>query len=64
MLVTERHKYNVFATGARREQLFDLQEDPGETRNLASSAAYAPVLASLRQRLQAWLEEIRDPFVL
>ena len=33
------------------EQLFDLRDDPGETRNLASEGALAGVLADCRRRL-------------
>ena len=33
------------------EQLFDLERDPGETRNLADDAALAGVIADCRQRL-------------
>ena len=35
------------------EQLFDLQEDPAETRNLAGDAQYADVLTTLRGQLLA-----------
>src|SRR5690348_4570778 len=35
MLRTPRWKYAAFATDDRREMLFDLEADPGETRNLA-----------------------------
>jgi arylsulfatase A-like enzyme len=37
------------------EQLFDLQNDPHERRDLAGHAAQAPVLQHLRARWQAWL---------
>ena len=33
------------------EQLFDLERDPGETRNLAGDAALAGVIADCRKRL-------------
>ena len=36
------------------EQLFDLTEDPGETRNLAGLAEEAATLDDLRGRLIAW----------
>jgi len=47
----------VFNAGARPEQLFDLPADPGETQNLARSAAAQPVLHEYRDRL-------RNDFVL
>ena len=41
-LVTDRYKYVVFGWGAHREQLFDLETDPGEMRNLAAESAFEP----------------------
>jgi hypothetical protein len=35
MLRTRRDKYVVFSRGRNPEMFFDLEEDPGETRNLA-----------------------------
>lgn len=34
-----------------REQLFDLEADPWETRNLASETAYSDVLSDCREKL-------------
>lgn len=53
-LITDRYKYVVYSWGAHREQLFDLDADPGETRNLAAESASDPVLEDLRARLLAW----------
>jgi len=36
------------------EMLFDLEEDPGETRNLAQDAAYTDVLQEHRRLLREW----------
>ncbi len=36
------------------EELYDLQADPGETRNLAGQADKAGVVAALRAKLDAW----------
>jgi len=35
MVRTDRYKYMIYSYGARNEQLFDLQRDPEETKNLA-----------------------------
>jgi hypothetical protein len=43
------------------EQLYDLLYDPNEATNLLDDPAYAPVLADLRERLEAWMEETGDP---
>jgi len=55
-VVTERYKYAVYNWGQHREQLFDLEEDPGEMRNLAVEARYASVLDDHRRRLHAWMQ--------
>jgi choline-sulfatase len=53
MLRTDRYKYirYVDETG---EQLFDMKNDPGETKNLAASAKYDSVLAEHRKLLADW----------
>lgn len=42
------------------EELYDVQADPDEVRNLAGDPAHADTLAAMRQRLDAWLEETDD----
>jgi len=46
---TERYKYAVYDRGRYREQLFDLQADPGEMVNLAVESRYAHVLDEHRR---------------
>ncbi|MHB8897586.1 MAG: sulfatase family protein [Thermoguttaceae bacterium] len=60
-LRTDRFKYNVYATGRNREQLIDLQADPGEMVNLAGDADHAAVLQQHRDRLRAWAKKTGDP---
>jgi arylsulfatase A-like enzyme len=48
----ERYKYVHFT--ALPPVFFDLQEDPGETRNLAGDPAYAPLVLDHAQRLLSW----------
>ena len=60
LLHTGRHKYMVYATGANREELFDLQSDPGELKSLASSADHRETLADLRRRLRERCLESQD----
>jgi arylsulfatase A-like enzyme len=45
------------------EELFDLEADPGETRNLAGQAAYAHVREEMRARLAAWMQDTQDPLL-
>ena len=42
------------------EELYDLQEDPHELRNLAPDPEHSEQLASLRKRLDDWMRETAD----
>ena len=42
------------------EELYDLEEDPDETHNLADSSDHADVLEELRQACREWMLAIRD----
>ena len=53
---TERHKY-LYNRRLAIEELYDLETDPGERRNLAPDSASAPLLAEMRRRLLDWLIE-------
>lgn len=50
---SRRHKYVTFA-GDTADQLFDILDDSGETRNLAGDAAKAPVLEEHKRLLRDW----------
>jgi arylsulfatase A-like enzyme len=52
MLRTARYKYNLYESGAHREQLIDMKSDPGEMINLAEDPQHKEVLDDHRQRLQ------------
>ena len=43
------------------EELYDLQADPEEMKNLAGLKEHAATLGSLRQALYRWMAESRDP---
>lgn len=60
LLHTGRYKYMAYASGAHPEELFDLENDPGELRNLAEEASHAEELADCRRRLAAWRRENGD----
>lgn len=60
MLRGSRYKYVVFNSGARPEQLFDLEMDPGETHNLATSAT--GLRDEHRGMLRNWLSQTGDSF--
>ena len=57
---TERFKYVAFSWGRNPEMLFDLEADPGETRNLVSSGAARRELERARALLDRWIKETRD----
>lgn len=61
MIRTKRYKYVRFNSGARAEQLFDLEADPGETFNLARRAG--TVLEDHRRLMNEWLSKTGDRFV-
>lgn len=50
---SRRYKYVTFA-GDPVRQLFDLERDPGETRNLVTDSEYASVLAEHQRLLREW----------
>jgi arylsulfatase A-like enzyme len=64
MLRTARYKYTCFDGGSRREQLFDLEADPGETRNLVGEPGAREVLARHRSLLAGWCKQTEDNFRL
>ena len=43
-----------------RDELYDLQNDPGETTNVIDDPAYAEILATLKDRLLVWYMETCD----
>ena len=59
-LRTDRFKYAIYDSGKNREQLTDLQDDPGEMNNLAGRADYENVLNEHRKLLREWGERTGD----
>lgn len=60
MIRTRQHKYNTY--GANGEELYDLEHDPGELRNLARDPALASTKSQLSAQLMAWMKANDDPF--
>jgi arylsulfatase A-like enzyme len=54
MLSTARYKYVVYSEGNLREQLTDMEQDPGEMVNLAESPKHKAILEDHQSRLAAW----------
>lgn len=51
------------AKGQEGVELFDLQKDPGETRNLAGDPAHAETRQRLEAALEAWRQKRADPLL-
>ncbi|MEZ6064456.1 MAG: sulfatase [Planctomycetaceae bacterium] len=47
-----------------RFELYDLEADPWETDNLATSGEHQPLLERMQQRMQQWQQETNDPWEL
>ncbi len=62
MVRTARYKYVIYNRGRRREQLFDMEADPGEMHNLAGDAARRAILDDHRARLATWCRKTGDHF--
>lgn len=45
-------------------ELYDLEADPGETRNLANDEAHAATLHALQAKLRQYQEQTADPWIL
>lgn len=57
-------RYGDFKYGyncCTEDELYDLNMDPGETRNLISHPDYLETVADMRDRLMAWMAETGDP---
>jgi len=61
MLRTPRYKYVLYDKGQYREQLFDMENDRGEMRNLAVESSSSEILKAHREMLGKWLEEHPGP---
>lgn len=56
MIRSQRFKYCVYDSGAKRESLVDLDNDPGEMQNLSHSHQYKKVLDEHRRHLKEWVK--------
>ena len=62
MLCTSTHKYILYRGDPPSEFLFDLENDPGETRDLVGVPEAKPALTNCRQLLQDWMKETGGTF--
>nr|MBC8216965.1 DUF4976 domain-containing protein [Planctomycetota bacterium] len=62
MVRSDRYKYIVYAKGEMREQLFDLDLDPGETTNLVQRPEMKTTTEVHRDMLREWIKQTGDTF--
>ena len=62
MIRSQRYSYTTYSEGKRREALYDLEKDPGETVNLAAKPAMKSALLAHRAMLQEWCSKTKDNF--
>jgi N-acetylglucosamine-6-sulfatase len=62
-LRTERHKLILNLTPRDKDELYDLQADPEEMKNLAGDAAQKELVARLKRQLVEEMKKIGDPAV-
>lgn len=61
-VITARYKYIVYDSGPIREQLFDLQLDPGEMHSLATDKRFRSIQEQFRRYLRQWCVSNNDSF--
>ncbi len=54
---TAKWRYTLWDDGKKGEQLFDMQADPQETKNLASDPAHADTVNELRDRIRTYAQQ-------
>ncbi len=62
MVRGQRYKYCAYSEGKQRESLVDLEQDPGETINLAGEARVRKLLLEHRAMLAEWCRNTGDAF--
>ena len=60
MIRTKKYKYCIYDNGEKREQLFDMEKDPGEMNNLAFNSDFVKELNKHRKMITQWAKETND----
>jgi len=63
MVRTEKYKLILYPR-VKKVQLFDLEKDPWEMKNLAEDAAHAATITGLFRELKQWQAKVNDALVL
>lgn len=64
MVRSERYKYCLYDLGERREELYDLKNDPGETINIAGERSSKEILKQHRNYLSEFAKKYKDTLAL
>ena len=59
LVVTDRYKYT--ANAGQMDELYDLEKDPYELKNLIDDPSHRAVLKDMRSRLNSWRKRTSDP---
>ena len=57
MLRTKQFKYCIYDSGRHREQLIDMENDPGEMKNFAENENHKDILEKHREIIRGWVEK-------
>ncbi len=60
MIRTKKYKYCIYDNGEKREQLFHMENDPGEMTNLVYKNGYEKILTEHRELIRKWANETND----
>jgi choline-sulfatase len=63
MIRSDRYKYVRHFKANQMDELYDLRDDPDETKNLANAPKLEPVRNELSAKLRAWMDSIDDPLL-
>lgn len=64
MIRSTRYKYCLYDTLNNREELYDLQNDPGETKNIAGEKSVRNILVKHRSYLKEFAIKYKDPYAI
>ena len=63
MVRTDKYKLILYPE-AKKVQLFDLENDPWEMKNLAADSAHAATISELFGKLKKWQQTVHDTMTL
>lgn len=64
MVRSRRYKYCLYDLGKQREELYDLQKDPGETINIALETSLKKIVEQHRKYLEEFAKNNKDSLAL